>query len=116
MSQPDTCSLCNRAEEEHRAAEKYDVVHHPFTRPGQPLKHIGGDVKGKKEAPGAAVQSSGLPADPVLRFVLVEKGLISPDDLEKAEKLLHTMGVIRTHGHSGERRGADSAVGDGNGS
>lgn len=96
----DQCTLCDRTKREHEAAEREGVVHHAFAGAGQGLKHASGDKVASKKEPPAPVMVSGPPSDVVLRTILIEKGVISLEDIEKAERLLRNTGVIRNHGHS----------------
>lgn len=95
----DSCSLCPRTRREHVVAERDKVVHHKFAEVGGTLQRIKEEKKDKK----SPVQSPFPLGDPVLRIVLIEKGVISVDDIEKAEQKLKATGVLRTH--------ADPAVG-----
>ena len=94
---PDICELCDRSPREHETAEREGVVHHPFAGPGQPLKHLGGEVKGKRDHPGGEIRGLNLPSDPVLRFVLVQAGVVNAQQLDEAEKMLRQTGILKTH-------------------
>lgn len=100
MTDVETCTICPRTRAEHRVAEAEQVVHHKFAGPGGGLTPLSGDLKGKKELPGSVVRPTGLAGDPVLRTILIEKGVISIEDLEKAERTLNATGILRTHGNS----------------
>lgn len=95
----DQCTLCSRTKREHVVAEQNNDVHHRFAGPGGSLEHLKGEIP-KKNAPPAAQVVSGPPFDPVLRTILLDKGIITLDDLEKAERTLRSTGVIRNHGDS----------------
>jgi hypothetical protein len=99
MPDADKCTLCERTMREHKAAEEAGEVHHKFAGPGQGLSHVSGEkIPSKGDLPAPKIVS-GPPFDPILRTILIEKGVISVEDLEKAEKLLQATGVIRNHGH-----------------
>lgn len=99
----DTCTMCSRSKREHGVAEREGAVHHQFAGPGGTLQHTKGDIP-RKNAPPAAQPVSGPPFDPVLRTILLDKGVITLDDIEKAERTLRGTGVIRNHGDSGDGR------------
>lgn len=92
------CGVCGLNERDHTAAEARGDVHHNFAGPGGGLQHVKGEMTGKK-VPGAPVSVAGPPSDPVLRTILIEKGVITLEDIEKAERTLRATGVIRTHGN-----------------
>jgi hypothetical protein len=89
------CELCDRDPVEHKAAEASGDVHHKFIGEGGSLEQLDPP---KKNPPKPQIVS-GPPIDPVLRTILIEKGVITVEDIEKAERTLQSTGVIRNHGH-----------------
>lgn len=67
------CKVCDKTKDEHRG-----VVH-----------EFQGEVERLVEAAPAARKG---PGDPVLRMLLIEKGLVTPDELEATERKLKIIG------------------------
>jgi hypothetical protein len=70
--------MCNRPEDGHTG------IRHPFTPPG---------VAQSLEAPEQTgfvrtAQAVDMPFDPVLRMALINKGVLTPDDLTEAERIM----------------------------
>lgn len=88
------CTVCGTPFEEHKAAEESGAKHHEWSGDGR-LRHVG--VTNPRPADGAApsrgLASSSPPADPVLRLVLIEKGIITAEDLTRVEQLLAVSGM-----------------------
>lgn len=87
MSEP-LCSMCGVTEANHTGRR------HPFVPEGQ---HAGTDwLKQKQTTPEESAapqpQMSSLPFDPVLRLALINKGVLSTDDLTSAENQLKSIG------------------------
>lgn len=88
-----TCRMCGRPEEAHAD------LRHPFIKQGQ---EIDTDFFKKKEnesvisppgnTSGPVMQTSSLPFDPVLRTALINKGILTMEDLEEAEKFIRAVG------------------------
>jgi hypothetical protein len=95
----DTCAHCPREAAEHAAAEREGVVRHKFSRDGE-LNPVDPATVGKPEKKeGAALPQpiQGLPlGDPVLRFVLIQAGVITPEQLTEAERTLLASGMLKT--------------------
>jgi hypothetical protein len=84
----ETCALCPRDAREHAAAEREGVVHHQFSTGD--LVHT---APPKTEAPQHRTQP---PGDPVLRFLLIQAGIITADQLTEAERTLMATGMLQT--------------------
>lgn len=91
----DTCAHCPRSREEHMAAEREGVVRHKFSADGA-LDPVTPGTVGKPPAQAKQPQVQLTPADPVLRFVLIEAGVITPEQLTEAENKLRATGMLRT--------------------
>ncbi|PYS90499.1 MAG: hypothetical protein DMF62_04870 [Acidobacteria bacterium] len=75
------CGICHQPREYH---EK-DTVRHQFD--------VGGKLMAKVTSP-PPTSSRGVPSgDPILRLLLIRKGIISADDIDAAEKELRALGV-----------------------
>lgn len=105
------CSLCSQTEAWH----KEHRPKHPFATEGQEIPPLNGATERKRrEAMANAAAEERMatrrgaatsgpitemtpsptihwPSDPVLRMILVEKGLITTDDLDSAEKRLRAI-------------------------
>lgn len=82
MMNDDVCATCNR-------------VHGGDYQPQHPFRSKGSAVvlRPSEEAPSAEPRMSPFPFDPVLRQALVDKGVLTVDDLRDAEaKILVTTG------------------------
>lgn len=97
MSSPELCTMCERPEDYHGG--RYGV-RHPFTPPG---------VSQRLEAPdtsGFVKQSAApdMPFDPILRMALINKGVLTPQDLTDAERI-----VSAISGRGGEIDAGDNS-------
>lgn len=89
---PVLCSVCGEPENDH------DYIH-PFTPPGE---SVDTSFLRPRQRSGPAVR---LPFDPVLRQVLLEKGVVTPEDIAGAEqKVLGIMGEQVSRGDGPEPR------------
>jgi hypothetical protein len=82
------CGMCGVPEEGHEGRR------HPFTPEGV---DAGTDwLKQKQTTPEASAapqpQMSSFPFDPVLRLALINKGVLTPDDLTQAEQQIKAIG------------------------
>lgn len=98
MPEGEKCTLCNRTMRQHEVAEQEGLVHHKFSSHEGQMEPLTGDLKPKDKLPAPQIMM-GPPGDPVLRTILIEAGLITLEDIEKAERTLRATGVIRTHGN-----------------
>lgn len=75
------CSICGTAEGPHRQGEASGQVNHQYSTDGQlrPVEH-------KAEPKPDRVVAS---ADPVVRLLLIEKGIFTYDELTAAEVKLY---------------------------
>lgn len=82
---PGPCRMCDRSYQWHQD----NFVRHPYTPSGShnELRDTTRDKK-PSQTQSASVVHTSVPFDPVLRLVLIEKGIISPQDLSEAEKKL----------------------------
>lgn len=87
------CRICNQDEKWH----KDHRPRHAYS-PDSTLFRKAGEMPARK-----------LPSDPVLRLVLIRKGVISGDDLSAVEKELESAGVIVVEPGSGGEDRADRA-------
>ena len=79
------CTICGRNRQWH----KDTGAKHQFTDdPDGKLEHA-------KSGPPVTTNNR-IPGDPILRFLLIEKGLITPEDLTKAEEKLRAVGSLVT--------------------
>lgn len=88
------CTLCGRSREQHTDSEGRGAVHHRFAA-------VEGSLEALTDRPRVK-EVSGPPADVLLRTILLEKGVITLDDIQKAETLLRGTGVIRNRGDSSD--------------
>lgn len=102
----ETCVICNRSKNEHNAAEREGVVHHKYSLDGQ-VHHVDPPKKSKpapldlhpgrvRVPPDEPSRGINMPSDPILRFVMIQKGLITTEELDEAEKMLKTLGMLQT--------------------
>lgn len=77
----DVCVMCNNT----RLWHKNNSVRHPFSM-------VNGELHppppGPKIVEGPGIVKMSTPFDPVLRMVLINKGIITTDDLDAAEKII----------------------------
>lgn len=95
MTTSDTCSHCPRSRQEHSAAEREGVVRHQFSKDGE-LKPLDPAATVGPQQKQAVPTPQRLPADPILRYVLIQQGIITSDMLTEAEKTLEATGMLRT--------------------
>lgn len=84
MTPTDLCSLCGLDQEWH----KKHKPHHAFVKEGGSLEEA--------EYGEPDTRPRQMPFDPVLRFLLVQKGIISADELTSAEAQLRATGLLVT--------------------
>jgi hypothetical protein len=107
MSEPDDRDNCHTCDENHvELANRGMVPKHPFNNGSVPFKTTFGAPRdrrdGKSSQRGAESPSTApWPFDPVLRQALVDKGVLTPDDLRAAETKIKEMSVIFNQGGSG---------------
>ena len=91
---PSICGICKTGPDEHAVAEREGVIHHKFSADGV-LEEVKVPVAplGKPRSAADVLKPGG---DPVLRFILIQKGLITPDELLAAEKTLQATGLLMT--------------------
>lgn len=77
----DACSLCGVSEGPHQRAESCSEINHKFSSDGQ-LASVEQKPAPKQDRVVAA-------ADPVLRLVLIRKGLVTLEDLAEVEEELY---------------------------
>lgn len=82
------CLVCSRSHEEHRIAEREDVIHHEFSWLGEVKMH---DAKRRPAKTDSRPAPGG---DPILRFVLVDSGVITAEQLAEAEAILRATGLL----------------------
>lgn len=85
----DICKICMLGRPSHKDAEAAGEVHHKFSNDGR-VERL------EEEKKESVIQPTGLPSDPILRFVLISKGVVTPEELEEAEKQLRATGMIST--------------------
>lgn len=98
----DKCTVCGRSPDDHQG------VRHPFSVKGSSTSWL----KPQKERMSEPVNvtaprmpslpQSVMPFDPVLRQALIAKGVITPDDLDAAEKIIRSLGLGGALGGSAE--------------
>lgn len=90
------CELCPMTRGQHRKAQEKGLVKHIFSEDGN-LTAIKPPKDDKKKPEGVPSGVYSIPGgDPVLRMILVEKGIITTDELDHVESLLRSVGVIRS--------------------
>lgn len=89
----DICKICMLGRQAHTDAEKAGEVHHKFSLTGEVVRV---DEEPKPIDKDPAIKPAGLPSDPILRFLLISKGIVTADELEDAEKSLRATGMIST--------------------
>jgi hypothetical protein len=75
------CAFCGVSEGPHRAAEARGAVNHKFSLDGR----LAGVERKPDPKPDRVVAS----ADPVVRLLLIEKGIFTYEDLAEAEVRVH---------------------------
>lgn len=88
-SDQELCSLCSVPRDAHGGRR------HPFTSPGtEPSTSWLGPRKGQvvPNLPGVQVSHAPqAPFDPILRQALIDKGVLTPEDLTAAEKKVYAV-------------------------
>lgn len=81
-----TCRTCGKPEEPHN-------FRHPFVSTDDPYSTDGLGPSKNKQAEQALHPAGrqGMPIDPVLRIALINKGVITPDDLAEAQKMMQVL-------------------------
>lgn len=85
------CKICSMSQREHSTAEREGTTRHKFSETGD-LVPVDPPEKSKKPS-GVGPKT---PSDPILRYVLVNKGIITVEELDEAEKMLGSLGVLVT--------------------
>lgn len=95
------CGICGMNMRQHLTAEREEVVNHKFDERGRliPLKPPRGAEATMTPQPPAVPAPPAGPnfqpmGDPVLRFVLIEAGVITVDQLEAVETKLRATGFL----------------------
>lgn len=101
MSKTKYCGLCKLDEETHKKFERNGKVHHVFSEAGK-LKRV-------KEQKGQATPAPVISGDPALRLLLIEKGIITDDDLARVNEALRTQGyyIVDKRETAGRGRNSD---------
>lgn len=88
-TEPGTCSLCGKPKEGHRGV-------HPFTPEGQDAGTDWLKTKKREEEPPPSLDTqlplAQFPFDPVLRMALINKGVLTAEDLTSAENQIKAIG------------------------
>lgn len=79
------CSICKQTKKWHEEHKP----HHTFQTEGGSLE----EASYEAPTPNKGVKT---PFDPVLRFLLIKKGIITPDELSEAETMLRSTGFLET--------------------
>ena len=85
LTDPHQCRVCGITQRDHPLAEAEGRVNHPFG--------ILKSLRDPKDAPKTSIKR-GVSGDPVLRMLLVRKGIISPEEILQLETELRATGVI----------------------
>lgn len=91
MAESAKCATCGNLYDPDNIRETHPY-RHPVNGP-IPKKE---KEQGQGEEPSMHTRVQQLPSDPVLRFALIQAGVISADDLRKAEDMLAATGMIST--------------------
>ena len=80
------CRMCGNSYEWHQA----HFARHPYTSPNSTneLRDTSRPDRRAQSKSDAGIVHTTTPFDPVLRLVLIEKGIIGPEDLKNAEEKL----------------------------
>jgi hypothetical protein len=87
----DACVICKRTEDDH------GDVRHTYTPPGTRVDVSQFAPKRPEDDVAQVIQGAGEPSaysvvqtpfDPVLRLALINKGIITPEDLDQAAKMI----------------------------
>lgn len=78
MTSENLCTMCQRPEDGHAG------VRHPFTPLGVVQRLEGPDTAGFVQQTAAP----DMPFDPILRMALINKGVLVPQDLTDAERIV----------------------------
>lgn len=98
----DKCTACGRSPDDHQG------MRHPFSAKGSSTSWLKPQKERMSEpvnvtAPRTpSLPQSVMPFDPVLRQALIAKGVITPDDLDVAEKIIRSLGLGGALGGSAE--------------
>ena len=85
------CIICGVGHREHLAMEREGAKAHKFSENGKLVA-----VEVKKPAPSSSGVGPPAPSDPILRYILISKGIITTDDLDETEKMLSSLGLLVT--------------------
>lgn len=102
----EVCGLCSLDKETHKMFERNGKVHHKFSVEGK-LKRIKEEDKVKAGKPAQVISG-----DPALRLLLIEKGIITDDDLARVNEELRTKGYYIVDKRDSTRRGRDTDSGN----
>lgn len=94
MTEKEVCSACGKMPDEHAA------LRHPFTPKGASTSWLKPQkIQSPASTPMGHVPQTSFsmpatwPFDPVLRQALINKGVITPEELENARKGLEALGL-----------------------
>lgn len=85
------CGVCHLPKKEHKKLEKAGDIHHEFTMDSQLIPIKGSPSPGGQSNTSTTVQ---VPFDPVLRVILLEKGLITSEELQAKTDQLRDGGIL----------------------
>jgi hypothetical protein len=96
----DVCKVagCGIERREHTVAEREERLNHEFSSDGRLVvvdRSPRGREKGNVQRSSGRVPAS-APGDPILRYLLVQKGLVTTDELDEAERILKSTGLLAT--------------------
>lgn len=103
-TEPEVCNACGKPSNDHEG------MRHPYSPKGastgwlKPPKNMPPapiDVGGTR-VPESKMISSPPPFDPVLRQALIAKGVVTPEELADADKLIRSLGLGGALGGSAE--------------
>jgi hypothetical protein len=83
----ETCSMCGKTLSWHVA----NSPRHPFNAPSRYLNEKDQLVADDPTPPPLQVMPAMVPFDPALRMALINAGVITPEQIEEAAKLLRTV-------------------------
>lgn len=103
--QSDKCTTCNRSHSEPGYAPR-----HPFNDGNLPVSATFGTAKQREKGKDETVEIRQVswPFDPVLRQALIDKGVLTPDDLIDAEKKIRAVTAQWQGGSNDSSAGAAS--------
>lgn len=94
----DQCMVagCGRERRAHTVGENNGSIHHEFSATGQlvAISNRAPKHERRNSQRSSGRLRPGIDGDPILRFLLINKGIVSVEELDEAERLLRATGAL----------------------